>query len=166
MGKVLERLCRCDAERASHLLRALKVWLAYLGILCLGGMICGAPLYIWFDRTLASIKASHQEEVARLIEVNRSLLVIIQDRLPPLVDQAGTAVHAAQEAVSKAEDAAQAATGAATGARSAVTAAKGAATTARAAASTAKEAAKDLGDALEPQKPKAPRRAPKWLDGP
>src|SRR5690606_15051471 len=118
-----------------------KVWLAYLDILCLGGLVFGAPLYVWFERTVAAINSSRQEEVGRLINVNKGLLVIIDQRLPPLVSKADAAVQAAQEAITTAEDAAKTASGAATGARSAVREAKGAASTARSAASTAKEAA-------------------------
>lgn len=157
MGKVIERLCRCDERRANHLLRALKVWLAYVGILCLGGLIFGTPLYFWFDRTVSSIKTSHQQEVGRLIDVNKSLLVIIDQRLPPLVAKTDAAVQAAQAAVSKAEGASKAATGAGVTARRA-------ASTAASAANKASEAAADVKEAVMPQ-PTEPKDAPAWLGG-
>ena len=157
MGKVIERLCRCDEDRANHLLRALKVWLAYVGILCLGGLIFGTPLYFWFDRTVTSINAGHQAEVARLIDVNKGLLVIIDQRLPPLVAKTDAAVQAAQEAVSKAEGASKTAAGAGATARQA-------ATTAKSAANKASEAAADVKEAVTPQ-PAEPKDPPAWLGG-
>jgi hypothetical protein len=157
MGKVIERLCRCDEDRANHLLRALKVWLAYVGILCLGGLIFGTPLYFWFDRTVASINSGHQAEVARLIDVNKGLLVIIDQRLPPLVAKTDAAVQAAQEAVSKAEGASKTAAGAGATARQA-------ATTAKSAANKVSEAAADVKEAVTPQ-PVEPKDPPDWLGG-
>lgn len=145
MGKVIERLCRCDAERASYLLRSMKAWAAYLGILCLGGMIFGAPLYVWFDRSLTSADASHQAEVGRMQTVNQELMVIIKDRLPPIVKQADAAIQAAKGAASKAGTAANKAT---------------------AAAKSANTAVKKVEEVLEPTAPHVPSHVPEWLNTP
>jgi len=145
MGKVIERLCRCDAERANYLVRFLKAWAAYLGILCLGGMIFGAPLYVWFDRSLTSADASHQQEIARMQKINHELMVIIKDRLPPIVKQADAAIQAAKGAASKAGTAANKAT---------------------AAAKSANTAVKKVEEVLEPPAPPAPAKAPEWLNTP
>ena len=158
MGKMIERLCRCDSSRADHLLRALKVWLAYVGILCLGGLIFGTPLYLWFDRTVTTIKTGHQQEVGRLIDVNKSLLVIIEQRLPPLIAKTDAAVQTAQEAVTKAEGATKAAAGAGATARQA-------ATTAKSAANSASEAAADVKEVVTPRSSE-PKEPPTWLGGP
>lgn len=145
MGKVIERLCRCDAERASYLLRSMKAWAAYLGILCLGGMIFGAPLYVWFDRSLASVDAANQAEIGRMQTVNQELMVIIKDRLPPIVKQADAAIQAAKGAASKAGTAANKAT---------------------AAAKSANTAVKKVEEVLEPAVPPASPRVPEWLNTP
>lgn len=144
MGKVIERLCRCDAERANYLVRCLKAWAAYLGILCLGGMIFGAPLYVWFDRSLAAADVAHQAEIGRMQTVNQELLVVIKDRLPPIVKQADDAIQAAKGAASKAGTAA---------------------TKATAAAKSASTAVKKVEEVLAPPPP-PPARVPDWLNTP
>jgi len=145
MGQVIERICRCDAERASYLLRSLKAWAAYLGILCLGGMIFGAPLYVWFDRSLNAADAAHQAEIGRMQAINQDLMVVIKDRLPPIVKQADDAIQAAKGAASKAGTAANKAT---------------------AAAKSASTAVKKVEEVLAPPAPPAPARVPEWLNTP
>jgi len=145
MGKVIERLCRCDAERANYLVRCLKAWAAYLGILCLGGMIFGAPLYVWFDRALTSSDAAHQEEVTRMQTINQELIVIIKDRLPPIAAQADAAIQAAKGAATKASTAASKAS---------------------AAAKSANTIVKKVDEVLSPPPPPAPARVPDWLNTP
>lgn len=145
MGQVIERICRCDAERASYLLRCLKAWAAYLGILCLGGMIFGAPLYVWFDRSLTAADAAHQAEIGRMQAINQDLMVVIKDRLPPIVKQADDAIQAAKGAASKAGTAANKAT---------------------AAAKSASTAVKKVEEVLAPPAPPAPARVPEWLNTP
>lgn len=145
MGQVIERICRCDAERASYLLRSLKAWAAYLGILCLGGMIFGAPLYVWFDRSLNAADAAHQAEIGRMQAINQDLMVVIKDRLPPIVKKADDAIQAAKGAASKAGTAANKAT---------------------AAAKSASTAVKKVEEVLAPPAPPAPARVPEWLNTP
>ncbi|WP_417219515.1 hypothetical protein [Achromobacter spanius] len=145
MGKVIERLCRCNAERANYLLLSIKTWAAYLGIVCLGGMIFSAPLYVWFDRSLAAADVAHQAEIGRMQAVNQELMVVIKDRLPPIVKQADDAIQAAKGAATKAGTAA---------------------TKATAAAKSASTAVRKVEEALAPHVPAPPASVPEWLNTP
>ena len=106
---------------------------------------------------LAQQRQDQVAEVQRLQDINRQLMLLIQERLPVIAGTADNAAQTAREAADVAKGAPQAATGAGATARSA-------SAKAQRAASTAEKAATTLNNALEP--PAAPKEAPKWLDGP
>lgn len=165
MSRILERWFHCDPRRARVVEREIKVWLAYFGLLCFGGVIFCTPLYLWFDRYTADMKAQYQGEVGRLQDTNGQLIVIIQERLPAITKTADVAAKTAQSAAETAKSAAQTAKAASTGAGKAAKAATGAAVEAKSAATTVKGAAQDLNEALAPQPPKPAPDAPEWVNG-
>jgi len=166
MSKLIAHLCRCDMHKADRLQLMLKVWMAYLGLIFIGGVVLGAPLYVWFDRQQIDIRQQFQNENQRMQDINRQLLLIIEQRLPAIAEKPGNAAETAQAAADTAIDAVSRVGGAAKTARGAATTAKAAASTAKSAASTAKSAAQDLSDALAPAPPPKPKDAPDWLGGP
>lgn len=165
MSKFIERWFHCDPRRALVVEREIKVWIAYFGMLCLGGLIFGAPMFMWFDRNATEMRSQYQGEVQRLQDTNGQLIVIIQERLPAITQTADVAAKTAQSAAETAKSAAQTAKAASTGAGKAAKAASGAAVEAKSAATTVKGAAQDLNEALTPPPPKPAADVPEWVNG-
>lgn len=164
MTKLIERLCGCDPDRASRLQFVFKVWVAYLGLVFLGGAIFSAALYVWFDRHVIEVRGQYQVENQRMQDINRQLLLIIEKRLPAIAEKAGEAAETAATAAATAQSAAATAHGAAKTAGKAGGVAQAASTKAAKAAATVQGAASDLTDALNP--PAQPAvEAPDWLGG-
>ncbi|MDQ2187205.1 hypothetical protein RBI13_18660 [Alcaligenaceae bacterium A4P071] len=166
MSNLIAHICRCDIHQADRLQLMIKVWMAYLGLIFIGGVVLGAPLYVWFDRERLEARGMYQAENQRMQDINRQLLLIIEQRLPAIAEKAGAAAETAQEAADTAKDAGSRVKGAAKTARGAATTANAAATSARSAASTAKGAAEELSEALTPSTPKPSGEVPAWLDTP
>lgn len=158
MSRLIERLLGYDHDRARRIEREIKVWCAYFGMLCLGGLIFSAPIYAWFDRYVTVMQGQYQSEIQRLQDTNGQLIVIIQDRLPAIAATAETAAKTAQAAATTAR-------GAASGAGKAAKAATGAAAEAKSAATTVKGAAQNLNEALTPPPP-VDVKVPDWLNTP
>jgi len=165
MSNILERWFNYDHRQAMIVEREIKVWLAYLGMLCFGGVIFAVPLTIWFDRYTTGMRSQYQAEIQRQQETNGQLLAIIQDRLPAITQTAATAAETAKTAAETAKSAAQTARAASTGAGKAAKVASGAAVEAKTAATTVKGAAEDLTQALTPV-PAPPAKVPDWLNTP
>lgn len=153
--RIRERICRLRADypRAVALVEGWTLLALMLGGSFAAGHIAGLSRA---DVQIAQSARDHQAEQQRLMDINRQLLLIIEQRLPAIAETASGAAEAAKAAADTANEAAIKAGSAGRTARTA-------ATTAKAAATTAKAAADDLGAALEPQPPKD---APQWLDGP
>jgi Sec-independent protein translocase protein TatA len=166
MSKLLERWLHYDAERAWRLEREIKVWCAYFGMLCLGGVLFSAPMLVWGDRYITAMRGQYQAEVQRLQDTNSQLIVVIQDRLPAITKTAASAAETAKTAAETAKSAAQTAKAASTGAGKAAKVATGAAVEAKSAATTVKGAAEDLTQALTPPTPAPPAEVPDWLNTP
>ncbi|OZI56729.1 hypothetical protein CAL20_15115 [Bordetella genomosp. 4] len=129
-----------------------------IGLVAAGGLLAGWSLAkLRSDDREAQVVASTQSEIQRMQDINHQLMLIIEQRLPPLVAKTDAAVQAAQEAVSKAEGASKTAAGAGATARQA-------ATTAKSAANKASEAVADVKEAVTPQ-PVEPKDPPDWLGG-
>lgn len=172
MSRLIERWFGFDYERAWRLEREIKVWCAYFGMLCFGGLIFSAPILVWGDRYITALRGQYQAEVQRLQDTNSQLILIVQDRLPAITQKANVAAETAQSAAETAKSAAQTAKAASTGAGKAAKAATGAAVEAKSAASTVqsaattvKGAAQDLTEALTPP-PAAEVKVPDWLNTP
>lgn len=153
--RIRERICRLRADypRAVALVEGWTLLALMLGGSFAAGHIAGLSRA---DVQIAQSARDHQAEQQRLMDINRQLLLIIEQRLPAIAETASGAAEVAKAAADTANEAAIKAGSAGRTARTA-------ATTAKAAATTAKAAADDLGAALEPQPPKD---APQWLDGP
>lgn len=158
MSRLFERFLGYDHDKARRMEREIKVWCAYFGMLCFGGLIFSAPIYVWFDRYTTAMQGQYQGEIQRLQDTNGQLIIIIQDRLPAIAATAETAARTAQAAATTAK-------GAASGAGKAAKAANGAAAEAKSAATTVKGAAQDLNEALTPP-PKSEVKVPDWLNVP
>ncbi|WP_161136134.1 hypothetical protein [Schauerella aestuarii] len=166
MSKLIAHLCRCDMHKADRLQLMIKVWMAYLGLIFIGGVVLGAPLYVWFDRERLEARGMYQAENQRMQDINRQLLLIIEQRLPAIANKADVAAETAQVAADTAKDAVNRVSGAAKTARGAATTAKAAATSASSAATTARSAAQDLTEALTPVASKPSGEVPDWLNTP
>src|SRR5690606_5568873 len=153
--RIRERICRLRADypRAAALVEGWTLLALMLGGSFAAGHIAGLSRA---DVQVAQSARDHHAEHQRLMDINRQLLLIIEQRLPASAETASGAAEVAKAAADTANEAAMKAGSAGRTARTA-------ATTAKAAATTAKAAADDLGAALEPQ---PPQDAPKWLDGP
>lgn len=110
------------------------------------------------DVRVASMSAAQQAELQRLMDINRQLMLIIEQRLPAIAEAASDAAATAERAAATAQAAARTAGSAGTTARSA-------ATTAKQAASTAGAAARRVDEAVTPAPIEQPE-APAWLDTP
>jgi len=149
MSEMFKRWYECDPDRAERVGRAVRLWTAYLGLVCFGVIVGGGLVYLWGRSQVAETRAAHLDEVQRLQAINSKLLGMIEDRLPEITSQVGNAADTASDAVQKAEKA--------------VRAAEGAGAVARSASSTVKKAADTLNEALEPSPAQS---VPDWLDGP
>ena len=109
------------------------------------------------DVQVAALSAAHQAEQQRLMDINRQLMLIIQDRLPQIADTAQGAAETAQVAAEKAATAASRAGAAGSTANTA-------ATTAKKAAKAAGDAARAVDQAVTPA-PVTPAEAPAWHGG-
>lgn len=156
MSKFFRRWCECNPDRASRIGRAVRLWLAYLGLVAFGGVMAGALVYAWGDGQRIAQKADFTAEQQRLMDINRQLMLIIQDRLPQIADTAQGAAETAQVAAEKAASAASRA-------GAAGSTAKTAATTAKQAAQQVGQAARAVDQAVTPP-PAAPASAPEWLN--
>lgn len=163
MGKIFRRWCECNPDRASRIGRGVRLWLAYLGLVAFGGVMAGSLVYAWGDGQRIAQKSDFTAELQRMQDVNRQLLLIIEQRLPAIAETAGTAAETASGAAATAKAAADAAKLAAGAAGTAGRTATTAATTAKAAASQAGQAARKVDQAVTPA-PATPAEAPEWLN--
>lgn len=154
-NRIRERICRI-CEKHTRPIQILEGWL--LLAMVVGGSFATGHFagLSRADVQIAEQSRAHQAEQQRLMDINRQLMLIIEQRLPAIAGTAGDAAQMAKEAASTAHTAAQAAAGAGA-------AAKAASSKAQRAATTVREAASSLTDALEPQLSQSP---PRWLDGP
>ncbi|WP_447988346.1 hypothetical protein [Achromobacter spanius] len=111
------------------------------------------------DVQVANMSASHQAEQQRLMDINRQIMLIIQERLPAITTST-------EQAAEKVERAADAAHGAIQAAKGAATKAGTAATKATAAAKSASTAVRKVEEALAPPVSSPPVRVPDWLNTP
>lgn len=111
------------------------------------------------DVQVASMSASHQAEQQRLMDINRQIMLIIQERLPAITTST-------EQAAEKVERAADAANGAIKAAKGAASKAGTAATKATAAAKSASTAVRKVEEALAPPVPSPPASVPEWLNTP
>ncbi|WP_146073899.1 hypothetical protein [Achromobacter spanius] len=111
------------------------------------------------DVQVASMSASHQAEQQRLMDINRQIMLIIQERLPAITTST-------EQAAEKVERAADAAHGAIKAAKGAASKAGTAATKATAAAKSASTAVRKVEEALAPPVPAPPATVPEWLNTP
>ncbi|MCG7328074.1 hypothetical protein [Achromobacter sp. ACRQX] len=111
------------------------------------------------DVQVASLSAAHQAEQQRLMDINRQLMLVIEDRLPAITT---TTAQAAE----KVERAADAAHGAIKAAKGAASKAGTAATKATAAAKSASTAVRKVEEVLSPPPPQPPAPVPDWLNTP
>lgn len=151
MPDVIKRWCECNPDRAQKIGRAIRLWLAYLGLVTFGGLITGPIVYAWAEGQMTQMRADQTAELQRMQDINRQLLLIIEQRLPAIAETAREAADTAKDAAVRAG----------TAGRTANTAASAA----KAAASAAGQAAKKVDDAVTPVPP-APAEAPAWLDTP
>lgn len=110
------------------------------------------------DVQVANLSAAHQAEQQRLMDINRQIMLIIQERLPAIASST-------EQAAEKVERAADAAHGAIKAAKGAASKAGTAANKATAAAKSASTAVKRVEEVLTPP-PAAPARVPDWLNTP
>ncbi|MDF3858072.1 hypothetical protein P3W70_06930 [Achromobacter denitrificans] len=110
------------------------------------------------DVQVANMSAAHQAEQQRLMDINRQIMLIIQERLPAIASST-------EQAAEKVERAADAAHGAIKAAKGAASKAGTAANKATAAAKSASTAVKRVEEVLTPP-PAAPARVPEWLNTP
>lgn len=110
------------------------------------------------DVQVANMSAAHQAEQQRLMDINRQIMLIIQERLPAIASST-------EQAAEKVERAADAAHGAIKAAKGAASKAGTAANKATAAAKSASTAVKRVEEVLTPP-PAAPTRVPEWLNTP
>ncbi|MGE8691083.1 MAG: hypothetical protein ACN6PJ_28325 [Achromobacter sp.] len=110
------------------------------------------------DVQVANLSAAHQAEQQRLMDINRQIMLIIQERLPAIASST-------EQAAEKVERAADAAHGAIKAAKGAASKAGTAANKATAAAKSASTAVKRVEEVLTPP-PAAPGRVPEWLNTP
>lgn len=110
------------------------------------------------DVQVANMSAAHQAEQQRLMDINRQIMLIIQERLPAIASST-------EQAAEKVERAADAAHGAIKAAKGAASKAVTAANKATAAAKSASTAVKRVEEVLTPP-PAAPARVPEWLNTP
>ncbi|WP_313064670.1 hypothetical protein [Achromobacter animicus] len=111
------------------------------------------------DLQVANQSAMHQAEQQRLMNINRQLMLIIDERLPAITS---TTAQAAE----KVERAADAAHGAIQAAKGAASKAGAAATKATAAAKSASTVVRKVEEVLSPPAPHAPASVPDWLNTP
>ncbi len=163
MPDIFKRWCECNPDRAQQLGRAVRLWLAYLGLVTFGALITGPLIYAWFDGQMIQMRADQTAELQRMQDINRQLVLIIEKRLPAIAETAGAAAETASGAAVTARAAADAAKQAAGAAGTAGRAATTAATTAKAAASTAGQVARKVDQAVTPR-PLPPMQDPdEWL---
>lgn len=155
--RIRERICRLRADypRAVALVEGWTLLALMLGGSFAAGHIAGLSRA---DVQIAQSARDHQAEQQRLMDINRQLMLIIEQRLPAIAETASGAAEAAKAAADTANEAALKAGSAGRTARTAASTAKQAATTAGAAAQAVE-------DAVTPV-PSVPADAPKWLDGP
>ncbi|OMG88018.1 hypothetical protein [Achromobacter xylosoxidans] len=108
---------------------------------------------------VASVSSAHQAEQQRLMDINRQLMLVIEDRLPAITTTT-------EQAAEKVERAADAAHGAIKAAKGAASKAGTAATKATAAAKSASTAVRKVEEVLSPPAPQPPAPVPDWLNTP
>lgn len=145
---------------------SLRLW-AVIALITISAGLSGY-LFAWASASasMAERRADALAEVQRLQDINRQLLLIIEQRLPAITAKTDVAAEKAGAAADVAARAAATAQAAAKSAHAAGTTAKAASTKAGRAATAARDAATTLNEALEPQQPAPPASAPAWLDTP
>ncbi|MGV2894155.1 hypothetical protein ACNPPY_00035 [Achromobacter sp. AGC78] len=153
--EAIDRLHRKHPRVVSHVEGWVLLLLVVGGSFAIGQLVGMSRA----DVQVASMSASHQAEQQRLMDINRQIMLIVQERLPAITTST-------EQAAEKVDRAAEAAEGAIKAAKGAATKAGTAATKATAAAKSASTAVRKVEEALTPPAPAAPARVPDWLNTP
>jgi len=153
--EAIDRLYRKHPRAVSHIEGWVLLLLVVGGSFAIGHAVGLSRA----DVEIASSSATHQAEQQRLMDINRQIMLIIQERLPAITSST-------EQAAEKVERAADAAHGAIQAAKGAASKAGTAATKATAAAKSASTAVRKVEEALAPSAPATPAKVPDWLDTP